>query len=105
MKVLEYVYVRIKNIYMDDDDNNVKKLFLFAGLTKVTTDEQRGTNKKHVDAVISKVIEVPVTDALPTYLELKNKDVRVVIEEHEFNQLEQLSETDIEAFFTYKTSD
>lgn len=98
MSVLEYLYVRIKNTFSDDGE---VKLFLFAGLTKVTSNLQLGINKKHTKAVVAEIIEVPIEDALPAYLDMKNHDLRVSIKEEEFNRLKRLSESDIEAFFTY----
>jgi len=72
--IREYVYVRSKSVFINDDGE--QELFLFSCLTVNTyTDDDVGQKKK-IRAVVSELIEIPINEALPLYLDMEDHEFK-----------------------------
>lgn len=100
----EFVYVRTKNAYTNDD--GYLELFLFVGITRNSfvpiDDDEEFSCIKHVNSIFSKVIEMPLFEAPKAFTGMKNHDFRIVISEHEKQYLMSLAKSNFEAFVRYK---
>jgi len=102
-KVEEYVYARIKDIFVNDEGDLV--LFIFAGLTLNTIAEDVNGRKITVRPVLSNLIEVPAREALPVYLAMDDHEEQHVIEKSDFRLLLDLFKTNLPEFMTCNPSE
>lgn len=98
-KETEYIYSRSKSIILNEEGQH--ELFLFAGLSMVTTAKEHPT-KKSVKMGISELVEELVETADPQLLELSNHDLNAIVSANEYKRLEELAKTNIKEFLLYK---
>lgn len=97
----EHIYARLKDCVKNEE--GVDEIFLFSGLTISTEFIKTTKREKKVTAVVSKIYEDEVENAPLQYLQLKNEDIRIIVDENEFERLIKLSEEDLPSFFLYDT--
>lgn len=100
MKTKEYVYLRTKNVFLNDE--NELEVFVFAGLTINTILIDVFGKKKHVESVVAKVLEYSMPDTPREIIELDNEDVRIIVEQSVFEKLKEQAENDVLAFCTFE---
>lgn len=96
----EYIYNRIKDIYVDEDTNE-KRLFLLAGLTKITYQPLNNSVRRRVIPIKTKHFDVLLSEA-PKYSELI--PVGVVSKEitkFEYEQLLSACDNDPKVLFCF----
>ncbi len=98
----EYVYLRTKNVFINDD--NELEIFVFAGLTKNTLSHDDFGKKKHVESVVAKVMEFSMAEAPRDLIVMDNEDFRFIIDQTVFEMLCEQAENDTVAFCTYEPS-
>lgn len=99
MNTQEYVYLRTKNVFLNDEGE--LELFVFAGLSINTVSEEKDSRKKTVKNVASRVLEYEIKKAPAPLVELENGDLRRVIDEEIFNHLQQQADSDPVLFCTF----
>lgn len=92
-----YSYSRIKSIQVE---NGVDKLFLYSGLTKKKEQSLGTNNRQQISTEFSEMINVPIENALESYLAIPDGEVFIDITKEEFNRLLNLGKNNIEEFLT-----
>lgn len=95
----EYIYARIKHVH---NDELVPSLFLYAGLTKLTVEEDINSSTKNVKPVVAKLIELPLHEAPEPYVALADHELRAQLDYVEFERLRKLAEVNLESFMIYQ---
>lgn len=100
MQIVENVYSRSKSVWINDKAE--EELLLFAGLHVITAKHINGKRVfEKVKIVVSHLVESKVTESPKEYLAMPNHELRVLVDDEEFEKLKYISEKDIERFYTY----